>query len=58
MLSIEDLLGADEVFLTNSSWGVLPVAAIEAHAVGEGKPGEMTVSLREALSRSITGEIE
>lgn len=58
MLSIEDLLEADEVFLTNSSWGVLPVAAIEAHAVGAGKPGDVTVALREAITRSISGEIE
>ncbi|MFG0242631.1 MAG: aminotransferase class IV [Phycisphaerales bacterium JB054] len=58
MLSIDDLLGADEVFLTNSSWGVLPVAAIEAHAVGEGKPGKITRSLREGWVRAVTGELE
>jgi len=56
MLSIDDLLEADEVFLTNSSWGVLPVAAVEAHPVGTGKPGEITRTLREALMRSIEGE--
>ena len=58
MLSIEDLLGADEVFLTNSSWGVLPVAAIEAHPIGPGKPGEVTRSIREGWTRSVTGELE
>lgn len=58
MLSIDDLLGADEVFLTNSSWGVLPVAAIEAHGVGEGKPGKITRSLREGWVRAVTGELE
>ena len=58
MLSIEDLLSADEVFLTNSSWGVLPVVAIEAHTVGSGTPGEMTKSLREGWVRSVTGELE
>lgn len=58
MLSVEDLLGADEVFLTNSSWGVLPVAAVEAHPIGLGKPGPVTVALREALQRSITGELD
>lgn len=56
MLAIDDLVGADEVFLTNSSWGVLPVVAIEAHPIGPGRPGEVTTSLRDALSRSITGE--
>jgi len=41
-LFIADLLGADEVFLTNSIMTVLPVSAVEAHTVGEGKPGEIT----------------
>lgn len=41
-LFINDLLGADEVFVTNSIMTVLPVATVEAHAVANGKPGEVT----------------
>ncbi|HBG28342.1 MAG: hypothetical protein A2Y10_08825 [Planctomycetes bacterium GWF2_41_51] len=41
-LSIEDLLGADEVFITNVIMQVLPVVAIEAHNVGNSKPGTIT----------------
>ena len=55
MLSIDDLLGADEVFLTNSSWGVLPVVAVEAHPIGAGRPGEITRALREAWMLAISG---
>ncbi|MCE7975500.1 MAG: hypothetical protein DYG92_14455 [Leptolyngbya sp. PLA1] len=47
MLTLEDLLGADEIFLTNSSWGVLPVTGLEAHRVGEGV-GPIARSLVEA----------
>jgi branched-subunit amino acid aminotransferase/4-amino-4-deoxychorismate lyase len=47
-LTIEDLLGADEAFLTNSSWGVLPVVAIERHTVGSGEVGGLTRRLRSA----------
>jgi len=42
MLSIHEVLGADEVFLTNSSWGVLPVVRVEREAIGTGEAGELT----------------
>ncbi len=45
-LTIEDVLGADEVFLTNSGWGVLPVTRIEGHVVGAGAPGPVARELR------------
>jgi len=41
-LSIEELLGADEVFITNVIMLVLPVIGIEAHNVGNAKPGAIT----------------
>jgi branched-chain amino acid aminotransferase len=41
-LTIDDLLGADEVFITNVIMQVMPVVAVEKHTVGEGKPGIMT----------------
>ena len=53
MLSVEDLLEADEVMLTNSGWGVLPVTKIEQRTIGDGKVGVLTHSLREALSQLI-----
>lgn len=56
MLSIEDLLAADEVFLTNSSWHVLPVSHVEKHVVGEGKTGPITQQLRTALLALIDQE--
>ena len=46
MLSISDVLDADEVFLTNSSWGVLPVVRVEGRPIGDGVPGEVTWMLR------------
>lgn len=49
MLTIEDVLGADELFLTNSSWGVLPVVAVEASAIGGGEVGAVTRRLRASL---------
>ncbi|MFN0132819.1 MAG: aminotransferase class IV [Phycisphaerales bacterium] len=42
MVSIDDLLQAHELFLTNSSWGVLPVVRVERHQVADGTPGPLT----------------
>ncbi len=55
MLSVDDLLEADEAFLTNSMWGVLPVTRVEAEAVGDGVVGELTARLVERW-RSDTGD--
>jgi ATP-dependent DNA helicase RecG len=45
-LTIDDVLAADEIFLTNSSWGVLPVVRIERHEVGGGEPGAVARAMR------------
>jgi branched-subunit amino acid aminotransferase/4-amino-4-deoxychorismate lyase len=47
LLTIDDLLSADEAVLLNSSWGVLPVVAVEAAAVGSGAVGELATRWRE-----------
>lgn len=47
MLTINDLLAADEVFLTNSSWGVLPIVRVEREAIADGAVGPGTRRLRE-----------
>jgi len=46
-LSIDDLLGADEVFITNVIMQVMPVVGIEKHTVGEGNPGPVTKKTQE-----------
>tara|TARA_R110000737_G_scaffold251825_2_gene261212 strand:- start:7480 stop:8430 length:951 start_codon:yes stop_codon:yes gene_type:complete len=49
MMSIDDLLDADEVFLTNSSWKVLPVVKVEAEVIGSGEPGGVTNQIRSGV---------
>ncbi len=53
MLSVEEMLDADEVFLTNSSWQVLPVSRIEKQTIAQGKAGPTTLTLRQALLEQI-----
>ncbi len=46
MLNINDLLDADEVFITNSSMQVMPVCRVEKKTIASGKPGDLTKRLR------------
>jgi branched-chain amino acid aminotransferase len=46
-MTVHDLLGAQEVFLTNVIMTVLPVTSIESHSVGDGKVGTVTKKLTE-----------
>lgn len=48
-LSVNDLLGADEVFLTNSAMRVMPVCRIERKPVRDERPGPVTTSLMAAI---------
>lgn len=52
-LTIDDLLAADEVFLTNVIMKVLPVNKIEKHMVGEGKLGPLTKKLQKLFDKCI-----
>jgi len=60
MLTITDLLDADELFLTNASWGILPVVRIERKEIGRGSaagtPGEITLDLRRRWLRALKDE--
>ncbi|MEM1330321.1 MAG: aminotransferase class IV [Planctomycetota bacterium] len=46
MLTVDDVMTADELLLTNSSWGVLPVTRIESHQVGGEEAGEVARLMR------------
>jgi len=45
-LYIDDVLGADEIFLTNVIMQIMPVSKVEKHTVGDGKVGVMTQRLQ------------
>jgi branched-subunit amino acid aminotransferase/4-amino-4-deoxychorismate lyase len=57
MLGISDVLGADEVFLTNSSWGVLPVTRVEREAIGDGLVGPVTERTMRAWEEETASEV-
>jgi len=55
-LSIDDLLGTDEIFLTNVIMQIMPVSKIEKHTVGEGKPGPLTKRLTKYFDEFIKNQ--
>ena len=55
-LYIDDLLNADEVFITNVIMQILPVSEIEKHTVGEGKVGPVTKKLQKYFEEFIKNE--
>ncbi|CAA9417074.1 MAG: Aminodeoxychorismate lyase [uncultured Phycisphaerae bacterium] len=52
-LTINDLLEADEVFVTNSSMGVMPVCRVERKAIGADEPGPVTRRLMAAYAELV-----
>ena len=46
-LSCDQLASADEIFLTSTAGGVVPVRKLDGVEIGDGKPGPVTMSLRE-----------
>ena len=55
-LSIDDLLGADEAFLTNVIMQVMPISRIEKHTGGDGKVGPMTKKLMKYFDEFLKSE--
>ena len=49
----EDLLGADECFLTNTSMELMPVRSINDRPVGDGRPGRITARLTSLFRRTL-----
>ena len=53
-LVISDLLGADEVFLSNVIMTVLGVIAVEVKTIGDGKVGEVTKKLMDGVNEVLS----
>ena len=46
-LTAEDLLRSDEVLVTSTAGGIMPVTVIDGKPVGTGAPGPLTTGLRD-----------
>lgn len=46
---LSQFIGADEIFITGTNKGVIPVVQVDDHMIGSGKPGVLTQRISDAL---------
>ena len=56
-LTRHDFFNADEAFLSNTSWEILPVRELDGRVIGSGKPGPVTLKLHRFLKRRIQHDV-
>jgi D-alanine transaminase len=54
---VHDLPRLEEAFLTGTTTDVMPVVQVDGRAVGDGRPGPVTLQLYEALARRLYGPV-
>jgi len=55
-IKYKSLLQVDEIFITQTSGGIIPVVEIDGHKIGTGKPGPVTLKTMAAFNELVTGE--
>ncbi len=57
MFTVDELLAADEVFLTNASWYILPVTQVDKNDISHGQVGDITQQLMTALREEVKSTV-
>lgn len=57
-VTLDDLSGLEETFLTSSSRGVIPIVQVDDHVIGSGKPGALTLRIAAAYNAWADAHIE
>jgi branched-subunit amino acid aminotransferase/4-amino-4-deoxychorismate lyase len=57
-ITLDELLQADEVFITNSVMEVMPLTEVNGKPIGSGVPGKITRRLMRGYKEMVRGEVE
>jgi branched-chain amino acid aminotransferase len=52
-LPVEDLVSADECFLSKTTTGPVPITSVDGRAIGSGRPGDVTLRLADEYERVV-----
>lgn len=55
-IKLKTLMNSDEVFITQTTSGILPVVEIDGHKIGGGRPGPVTKKLMKAFDKLVWGK--
>jgi branched-chain amino acid aminotransferase len=55
-MSVEDVLGADELFFTGTAVEVTAIREVDGHMLSGGKPGPVTRRLQQTFNEAVRGE--
>jgi branched-chain amino acid aminotransferase len=55
-MSVEDVLGADELFFTGTAVEVTPIREVDGRVIGEGKPGPITRRIQDTFNAVVRGQ--
>lgn len=54
-LTVDDLMNADEAFVTGTAAEVVPIAQVDAKVIGDGRCGPITLRVQEEYMRAVHG---
>ena len=58
LFTIQDVFSCEELFLSSTTREIVPITKLDGQAIGNAKPGPVTVSLRKLLREHIASEVK
>jgi branched-chain amino acid aminotransferase len=56
-MSVEDVLGADELFFSGTAVEVTRIREVDGHAIGDGKLGPVTRRIQDTFNQAVRGQL-